>query len=413
MGIIEKLKSLGKDELVRGSFILFIMMNIFNFLNYLFHFFMARFLGPADYGVLAVLMSIVYISAIPSEAIQTIVSGYTSKFNINKNYGKMKDLLYKSLKRGFAVALIIFVLYIPVAFFLAGFLEIEFWLLILTGLLIFYAFLFPILRGVLQGRKKFKELGVNMDIEALIKVILAIVLVFVGWRVYGAMTAVIMAGVLAFFLVFLHIKEIIKAEKKRGDFKGIYSYSYPIFITMLAIVLMYSLDIILAKRFFPAEDAGKYAVVSILGKMIFFGTASIGKAMFPFTSENHESGKETFNLFKKSMKMAVVFAGAALLVFLVFPKLVIRILFGGAYVSVSGILFIVGLAFSFISITNIILLYKLSTKKIGKASFFLLFFVVLQIVLLSLFHSSLVQFSAALLIVNFLMFLYSLFLIKK
>ena len=61
---------------------------------------------------------------------------------------------------------------------------------------------------------------------------------------------------------------------------------------MLAIVLMYSLDIILAKRFFSAEDAGKYAVISMLGKMIFFGTAAIGKAMFPFTSENYESGKE-------------------------------------------------------------------------------------------------------------------------
>lgn len=407
------LKKLRKDELIRGSFVLFIMMNIFNFFNYLFHFFMARFLGPVDYGVLAVLMSIVYILAIPSEAIQTIISGYTSRFNVKKEYGKMKDLLYRSLKKGFVAALILFILYIPVAFLLAGFLNIQVYLLILTGLLIFYVFLFPILRGILQGRKKFKQLGFNMDIESFLKLILSIVFVFIGWRVYGAMTAVIMAGVIAFFLIFIYIKEIIKSEKKKADFKGIYSYSYPIFITMIAIVLIYSLDIILAKRFFSAELAGQYAVISMLGKMIFFGTAAIGKAMFPFTSENYESGKETESLFKKSMKITLILIGLTLIVFLLLPKLIISVLFGSAYVSASGILYIIGLAFSFISIANIILLYKLSTKRIRKASIFLLFFVVLQIILLGLFHSSLVQFSLALLAVNFLMFLYTLFLIRK
>jgi O-antigen/teichoic acid export membrane protein len=105
------LKKLRKDELVRGSLILIIMIGIFNILNYIFQISMARMLGPADYGVLAVLMSIVYIFGIPSEAIQTIISRYTSKFNVRRSLGKIKEMLIKSVKRGLLFSLIIFLVF--------------------------------------------------------------------------------------------------------------------------------------------------------------------------------------------------------------------------------------------------------------------------------------------------------------
>ena len=65
--MIEKIKNkIRSDELLKGSFILFIMINIFNLLNQVFHLIMARLLGPADYGTLTVLFSLIYIFAIPS-----------------------------------------------------------------------------------------------------------------------------------------------------------------------------------------------------------------------------------------------------------------------------------------------------------------------------------------------------------
>lgn len=411
--MLKRIKNFGKDKLVRGSFVLFAMMNIFNFFNYIFHFSMARLLGAADYGILAVLMSIVYIFAIPSESVQTIISGYTSKFNIKKEYGKIKDLLFKSLKKGLVFSVLAFILFIPIALFLSGFLNIRFYLLILTGLLIFYSLLFPILRGILQGRKKFKELGFNMDLESVFKLAIAILLVYYGFGIYGAMAAVIIAGIAAFFLAFLHIKEIIKSKREKGDFREIYLHSLPVFISIIAIVLIYSLDIIIAKRFFSPEIAGKYAVVSMLGKIIVFGTSSIGKAMFPFSSESYENGKETRTIFKKSMKIAIALIASALLIYLLFPKLVIGILFGAGYSSAYNILFITGLSFSFISVANIIILYKLSTKKLGKSSFGLLGFAALQIIALSIFNSSLMEFALAFLGVTFLMLVYSLFLIRE
>ena len=89
------IKKILSDEMVKGGIVLFIMISIFNFLNYLFHFITARMLDPSQYGVLVTLMSIIYIITIPSEAIQTIVTKYTSNFYKYKQYGKIRTLFNK------------------------------------------------------------------------------------------------------------------------------------------------------------------------------------------------------------------------------------------------------------------------------------------------------------------------------
>src|SRR3989344_5481111 len=91
------MEKFGKDELVKGSFILLIMINLYNLLNQLFHLFMARFLGPIDYGILTVLFSIIYIIAIPSEAVQNVIAAYTKQLTLKKEDGKIKFMLFKSL----------------------------------------------------------------------------------------------------------------------------------------------------------------------------------------------------------------------------------------------------------------------------------------------------------------------------
>ena len=49
---------------VKGSLILLIAFNVFNGLNFVFHFFMARMLSVSDYGILATLFTITYVLAV-------------------------------------------------------------------------------------------------------------------------------------------------------------------------------------------------------------------------------------------------------------------------------------------------------------------------------------------------------------
>lgn len=402
---------IGKGEIFRGSLILFVMMNIFNFLNYLFHFSMARLLGPVDYGVLAVLMSIAYVFNVPVEAIQTIVSRYTTKLNVKGEYGKIKYLLVRSIRKIFVFSSLIFIIYIPIAFFVSYFTNINAGLVIFTGFLIFGVFLLPVIWGVLQGRKKFKSLGGSMITESFLKLVISISLVLFGFKVYGAMAGVILGVTLALLLSFSLIKEVRKAEIKKIKIEGIYSYGFPVVTVMFIVILMASLDIIFVKAFFDSDIAGKYAVASMLGKMIFFGTVAISKAMFPLTSEEHDKGNKPREVFKKAFLIVFFLCFVAVIAYWLIPKLIIWILFGKQYLEISNILIFIALAFSFLSLTNLSLIYALSVYK-KKISFFLVF-VLLEVLVFSLFHSNLLEFCIGFMTINFIMFLASLIFVAR
>jgi len=405
-------KKIFSSELGRGASILFITIGIFNFLNLLFHFSMGRLLGPVDYGTLAVLMSLMYIYNIPAEAIQNIITKYTSKFNLKKENKKIKFFMFKSLKKGFKIALWIFLIATLFAIFLSKFLGINFWLILLTNVLIFSAFSNPITSGVLQGRKKFKILGINMILSSGLKLVFAISLVIIGFKVFGAMIGVLIGVFSGLIFSFYFNREIIEEKEEKVPFKNIYSKSVPYFISTLVIFLIFSLDIILAKRFFSPELAGQYSVLSMLGKIIFFGTVAISKAMFPLTSEKHESNENHFELFKKSILIIASICVIAVGIYAFFPKLVVGILYGNQYLNVAPYLIYSGLALSFLSLSNLVLIYGLSINGLRK-SHYLFIFLIIEIILLSLFHSSILEYILAFMVCNIIIFICSFLFIKQ
>lgn len=387
------------DELIKGSLVLFISFNIFNFLNYLFHFIGARFLGPIDYGILATLMSLVYIFNVPSETIQTITSRYATKFSGDNQKGLLKNLTVRALKRFFMMGLICFIIYLAVSPLISKFLFIDLKLIALTGLVLFGIFLMPVSRGILQGTKKFNALGINYIAESLVKVVLALILILIGWRVYGAMGATIAGVFFAFAISFVSLKKIFKDKQTKEKIKGIYSYSLPVLLTISAIMILLSVDIILAKRFFPEELVGKYAVVSMLSKIIFFGTWPISKTMFPLVSERSDKKKGSQDLLSKSL--IIVFFGGLFVVgvYALFPELIIKILFGAQYVEMAGILAYTSMSMLLLSLTNIFALYNLSTKK-KNLNYLIVAGVIAQVVFLFLFHSTISQFVDVLVFTN-------------
>lgn len=377
-------------NLVRGSFILLIAFNAFNVLNFVFHFSMARMMDVADYGILATLFTIFYILAVFSESIQIVITKYAAKI---EDKGIIKNILKRSLKKAFIASWGVLIVYVIASIFLSEILKIEFPLMALSGLIIFSIFLSPISRGLLQGKQRFKALGVNMVLEAVLKLALAILFVWIGWRVYGAIAGTLIGMFVALGFSFTSLKDIIKSEEKKAKTKEIYGYTKPTFCIMLVILIFYSVDVIIAKIVFSAEIAGVYAIAAILAKTIFFGTQPISRAMFPITSENDKS-KNPENTFGNALVMLSAIVAVALIAFYFFPSLIIRV-FSGRYIpEAAQILFYLGIAISFLSFANLILLYKLSTDRI-RNYVYLFIFLIGEVFLLSYFSANMFQFSIA------------------
>jgi len=376
-------------SLWKGSITLLIAFNLFNFFNFVFHFSMARLLTVAEFGILSALFAIIYILSGFSESIQVVISKYSTK---EKNKGKIKNVLRRALRKSFLVAILLFIIYLVIAVIISYLTKINYFLIALTGLIIFVAFLVPITRGILQGKKRFKALGVNMISEALIKLILAIALVLIGWKVYGAIIGTLVGGFAAFALSFIKIKDIIKTKEQKTTTKDIYNYATPSFFIVLTILFFYSIDVLIARIFFTADIAGAYAIASILAKTIFFGTYPISKAMFPLTVESKL--KKSENIFINALVIMLFGIIVALIIFYFFPGLIILIFSGKVIPLAAQILFYLAIATSLISLTNLILLYKLSLGKV-RGYPYLIVFILIEIFLLSYFSANVLQFSIA------------------
>jgi O-antigen/teichoic acid export membrane protein len=403
--MLNKIKNIYKDELVKGSIVLFVMINLFNILNYVFHFAMARMLEPADYGVLVVLTSVAYIFSVPSEAVQTIFSKYTSQFF--KSAGKVKDLMYRGIGTAAKISAVCYVIFIPIAVFLSFFLSIKLMLLLLIGLMVFASFVTPVLRGVLQGEKKFIGLGTSLNVESVIKTTLAVLLVYIVHDVYGAVLAIVLSTAIGFLFTLALVRDIIRRKEKHVVIEGAYGYSWNTFVLFLLIVLMLSLDVILAKRFFSPEIAGQYAVASLLGKTLFFGANGVAKAMFPISSR--KAKHERRGILKKAAVLTILICAAILVVFAIAPELIVNILFGGKYLAAGSIILYTGIAFSILTLTNLVVYHKLSHGKVTNP-YYMFVFVLLEILILWLFSQTLVSFALGLCLANLMALAGSLFL---
>jgi O-antigen/teichoic acid export membrane protein len=380
-----------KNGVFGGSIVLLIMINVFNALNYFFHFAMARFLSAADYGILAVLMSIIFIFNISNESIQTIISKYAAG---EKDEGKLKNITKRALKKVLGMAIFLFFIYLVIAIFLMFILKISYALLAFTGLILICTFLIPVTRGVIQGKRKFNILGFNMIFEGTVKIILSILFVLFGFRVYGAIGGVIIGSISAFLLSFVPLKSILKTKEKTGTTEVIYQTSLPIIVSIIAIMAFLSLDVIVARAVFPAETVGYYAMASMMAKVIFFGTFPISKAMFPISAQHEKNDKEASKILNQSLIILGFCIVIALIIFYLFSDWIIRIFAGRFIPEAADILIFVAIAISLLSFTNLILLHKISVGK-TKNYWLLFIFIIVEIALFYFFNDNLLEYSVS------------------
>lgn len=379
------------NRLVRGSFILFIGSLIVNISNYFFHFTMGRMLGPSDYGILASLLSVLYLVSVFSGTLSTVTAKFTSDFFSAGSFGKIHLLIKKLTQKFFWAGLAVFLIFLLAAKFIAQFLKIESAsLIIIIGAFSLILFLISLNRGVIQGLQKFGHLAINLSIEALLKLVLAIIFVILGWRVFGPLTAVLSAGLFAYLISFTPLNFLFKKSFQPIDKKKLILYSLPTLFIMLFLVSLYNADIILVKHFFSAREAGLYSALSILGKIVLFAPGAITQAMFPMAAYLRRRKKDPSKILKQTLILTSLIALVILISYFIFPKYLVMILFGGQYLEISSYLFFFGLIFFLFSLISIFISFFLAIHKL-KFVYFLALIALAEVCLIIFFHQSILE----------------------
>ncbi len=360
-----------------------------NIVNYFYQLTMGRTLGIVSYGELSSIFAIFYIvTIVPISASPSIIKFISTAKNHNEVgfiYQKINLII---LKTALALAIIVLLLSPLISSFLhIGILEVT-----LVAPVIFFSLITVTNQALLQGVLRFwGNVGPNF-LGSVSKLIFGIIFVIIGWKVFGAVLGVLFGAVLGYLYSLYLAKQFLKKLKPKGkfDLKKFLKFSFPVLIFSFSFTSFFTLDLILVKHFFTDIQAGIYATLSILGKIIYFAAAPIASVMFPHVAGRHARGENYFQLLLVSLLVTIFVALGIVSVYALFPDIIIGVFAKGNKIIPVEDLIWMGLFICFYTISYFLMNFFISIDKV-KIVIVPLMFAVLQFILILFFHNSILQ----------------------
>ncbi len=384
-------RSLFKNRMFRANAIMVGGNFLANIGAYLYHLFMGRLLLPSDYGALQSLISLSNIFTVPLITLNVIITKYVSTYVGRGEHAKVSGLFHRMEQMLTVAFLVGGVTFLFLSKPILTFLHIDSWInFLFLDIVLFFGLLKMLNFATLQGLSKFGFLTVAQFIEAYGKLILGITAVSLGFQVSGAFGAFVLISFVSYFFTKQVLKRFI-AKKNTSTIVSIrpmVGFGVLSFFMTVSMISLYNTDVVLVRHFFSSYESGLYAALSVLGKIIFFGSAPVSVAMFPLVSEAHARGDGYHKIFLQSLGLTLAIAGFATVLFSLFPSVALKVLVGSQYLSAAPYLMIFSLFLSLCAVVNLFVNFFLSIHKTFPM-YIMVSAAIFQAVLISVFHTNL------------------------
>lgn len=127
-------------------------------------------------------------------------------------------------------------------------------------------------------------------------------------------------------------------------------------------IIINNSDVILAKHFFENKEAGLYASLALIGRVVYFATWTIVTLLFPMVIEKEKKGESHVHLFWSSVAVVSLFGALITLGCFFFDTFIVSILFGEAYLSTAPLLWKYAVATTLFSCANVFVYYHMSLE---------------------------------------------------
>ena len=392
ISLISKVKT---DQLVRGSMVVFLGSAVASAINYLYHMVLGRMLGPSDYGIFASLLSLTYVYGIPVSVLNLVSLKYIASLKQLGGVERAAGFFRWFGKKIILFSLFLFIISMAVSPLAAGFLRVSVFWVILTNFIILIGIYSGFCSTTIQGFLRFGLSALASVSSTVFKIIIAVIFVYLGWRVSGVLFSLLLSSLFGLVLVSYFVKKKINFPEKRVTevripLQEIVRYGFPVLFSSLALTSFYTTDILLVKNLFPEKEAGLYASLAILGKIVFFASSSIGMVMFPLVAGKRAKGENYRRLYLNSFLLVFFVSSSITVVYFLFPELMVNLLYGSQYLSIAPLLGLFAVFMSFYSLVCLTINFFLAASRTVMITLPLVG-AILQIILIFLFHTSLRQ----------------------
>lgn len=301
----------------------------------LFYIVLARFLGPSDFGLLTIALTVMVLIA----DISDIGTNTGLVRFVSSNLSQKSDKAFRFLKLSLEIKLIAWIIAFLAVYFLASFLAVEVFHnielilpLTLASFGVGGALLFTFATSALQAYQKY---FLWSCINILTNFLRLIMILFLGYYHYlNVESSLIVYMILPFFGFFitLFILPTRKILHSRSEFKlsrEFFKYNIPVAIFSLIAALSARLDTFLSASLLSVKDVGIYGAANQMVQVMPQLISALGLVSAPkFAS--FASNKDMFIYFKKFQFLV---SGLCFLGILTIPVLIylIPILFGPEY----------------------------------------------------------------------------------
>lgn len=358
--------------------------------NYFYNLILGRLLGPEQFAEAAVLVTFLLVLSFMAMTFQLV----TAKFSVVFNGTIFSSFISKIYKNALLVGLALGVVIIAFASQLQKLFNTSSpTLFTIFGSGVPLYFLMSVNRGVYQGKKQFKSLSITYQAEMLSRLLVTLVLLLAFNIPSSIVIAVGIFVSLGFGLIpfKFNIQSLKKATVLNANTKKHIKHFFIItaFYELTQIIINNS-DILLVKHYFEAYDAGLYASLALIGRVVYFIAWLFVMLLLPTVVQLKKEGKATAPILFKYVGYVSAVAFIIILGCFIFPKTIITLLFGDGYITMAGLLWQYALATGLFAISNIFAYYYLSLDKYVPVIISGVFGL-LQMGLVICFHNSLAQ----------------------
>lgn len=360
-------KNVLKHPLVHGSSIVVFGGLFANIFNLFFNLYMSRTLPVIDNGTLVSIITIITFPALLANAINPVVIRFAGTYFAKEDFASLRGLYILFVKFLLSIGIVGFLIFFLFISQISSFFHIaNHTILILADVIMLITLMSIINIAFLQAKLAFSYTVVINFVNACSKFILGVLFVFLGYSVTGAIGAIVIAAVAAYLLGLIPLKFIFskKLVTPKINKKELFIYGIPAALTMIGLAAFISTDILLTKHFFGAQEAGFYAGLSQMGKIIFYLIAPIFTVMFPIIVRKHSVNENFKNTFLLALLFTLAPSICITFFYFLFPEFSITfILKRPEYLAITPYLWFYGLYMSLYCLLYLLATFYLSIKK--------------------------------------------------
>jgi O-antigen/teichoic acid export membrane protein len=327
--------------------------------GYAFQALLAGALGPTQFAEVASLLAIFYIIQILHFVAMAVAARITAPLAAEGKHSEVqrafRDMVVYATMIG-GVGMLVFAFFSPL---LRTTLGIGLGPLLILSATVPLNLLLGLARGVLQGEQRFLPLSLNFVTYGSTTLVFLPFLLHFHLRAVGATLAIVLALTLCNLFATLVLGRLPHGgHHERLGLAGVIRSSVAAGAGLSVITVFYNMDVLLAKYFLPTPVAGLYSGMSLLGKILFFGTISISAVMFPRVAALHAQGKSPHGVVNLSLGLVLAAGLVVVGAYSLAPQLVIRLLLRRAeFAEIGNNLGMYALAMLGLAIANVLVYY--------------------------------------------------------